>query len=571
MSLARRHLLHRLLPIFLLLALGACGSSDDDAPPAPAPAPAPADPLQPYRTQTLSWADCEIPSLDEDASRQLAQLGQRARCTTVRVPMDYADPARGDIQVAVLRIAATDSQQRQGAIFFNPGGPGEDGLATPLPLAGLFTRATADSPTGSQLLALSRTRDLIGFSPRGVGASTPLACTSDAQLLPVSADAESRTTQNIDDMLHNGRVRAEACLQQPMALHTTTDNTVQDMDLIRVLLGDERISFIGYSYGTWLGAWYARRYPDRVDRMVLDSNVDLSAGFQQFALDQPLAMQRILDEVLAPYAVRHPDAFGVLGHVDAIRELLRSTLRPALRDLARTDLMSSNHDQADNMLVRLLGAAVLEQTLRDHASAAYYDLLSAVTNATYSADAAIQDQARNTALLLLDSLLNQTPSPKPVSLKPEDAVFMAVQCNDSAFNMDPAFWIAQGARISREAPAIGDDGITAQPCLYWPAPRTTVPPLSAMQDLDVLMVQSQFDGATPAEGARQAFAQLPRASLIAVPGEFQHGIFPYGDDCVDRHVIGYLAGQAVGQRELTCTAKPLERDAPEPEDPEEDD
>ena len=255
--------------------LAACGGSN-------AP-----DPMQTFTQQSLAWQACDPTILGQETAL-FEGLGSRAQCANMRVPLDHDNPGKGEAVVALLRVSAEDSKQRAGAIFFNPGGPGGDGLGFAAMYGALWASANPADPLGKPLKQLSMQYDLIGFSPRGVGASTRLYCASNEMLKEVQLPSADRSAENIDNMLYNARLKADACRKNPLSRYINTEQTARDMDLARQLLGDEKLNYIGYSYGTWLGAWYASRFPERAGRMVLDSNMNFAGTFDDAVLMQPM-------------------------------------------------------------------------------------------------------------------------------------------------------------------------------------------------------------------------------------------------------------------------------------------
>ena len=238
---------------FTVAAVAACdAASEGDATGGGAP-PAVTEAVAAPR---ITWGAC--PALAEGASRD-----PRLTCATVKVPLDYRNPGGGEIGVAVSKLPAAESGDRRGVLLLNPGGPASPGLDTP----------GAVAPTLPP--SVPAAYDLIGFDPRGVGHSTPQSCGLDdpslAGLFPYPA-ADGSITANVD----HARTDAERCATNAgkELRHFTTANTARDMDRIRMGLGEEKISYWGQSYGTYLGAVYASLFPDRADRVVLEGNVD---------------------------------------------------------------------------------------------------------------------------------------------------------------------------------------------------------------------------------------------------------------------------------------------------------
>lgn len=546
--------------IAMAASLVACGGGGDSNGSAP-------DPLQSYRDQTLQWAPCDESILGWSEEKTWAQLGDRLQCSTLRVPMDWAQPERSDVWVSVMRVAAADPAQRRGAVLFNPGGPGGDGLGLALDLFTAFGQSNPQSTQGALQLRLLASYDMVGFSPRGTGASTRLTCGTNELKRFVDPSPLALTDANLANAAYNDRKAAEACARNPLTPYISTDATARDMDLLRQLLGEAKLNYVGYSYGTWLGSWYANLFPDRVGRMVLDSAMDFTRSHEQTFIAMLAARQQLHEEVLLPYAARHNPYFG-LGSSSADINAQLQALSAPVQGLLSTTLgnLTYSRSDADRYLDTLRAALGLDQALR-----ALPDLAD-----EGAVDAALQQQVFNAS----DSGRNQAVrtrardlygdyrslyvkfEPSSIQLDELYATFWAVTCSNSPATTDPDAWKATVRSSALRAPWFFFDPILENPCVYWAAPRTAKPGVAAMQGLDILMVQSQYDGATPSEGATHFFAQLPNARRVYVPGEFQHGVFPYSDSCVDSTVVRYLLGETPKERETACQAKPLQQDAP---------
>lgn len=543
------------------LALVACGGDD-----APAAGPA-ADPLQPYRSQTLAWGPCD-PSIlgrdDPSTQKFWQQLGSRLQCADARVPMDWSQPARGDLSVSVLRVAAAQPSKRRGALFFNPGGPGEDGLFMAFRLHHAFSKSLPENPQGALQLRLLDEYDMVGFSPRGVGASTRFACATNELERSVDLGPAGHAQPGYwDDLQYNHRKVSEACLKNPLAPHIHTDATARDLDLLRGLLGDEKLNYVGYSYGTWLGSWYASLFPERVGRMLLDSSTDFTSPFEQIYVLQPVARQRLLDELLAPYAARHAQAFNLGATAEQVRAL-PGTFLPQVQSVLANGISGRlyKHTGADDALNGITAAQGLDAVLRaqppDVPTEVVYAALEAHDFNPTDAEQGLK--ARSIARGMFAEM-TRPAMPQSIRLEGDAAVRTAVRCNDSPTIVDLAYWKAMSDRYAQHYPLFANS-IDHMSCLYWGGPRVTRPPLSAMAGLDVLMLQSQYDAATATEGAMRSFEALPAARLIQVPGEFQHALYPYDDECLDTATTRYLLGESPASRVTTCPAHPLARDVP---------
>lgn len=523
------------------------------------------DPLTPYRTQALTWAECDPTILPSGYGGFLVQLGPRARCATMRVPLDYADPARGEAVVALLRVAAEGGVPRKGAIVFNPGGPGDDGLLFAVLYGTLWTGANPDDPSGAPFKQVSRAFDLVGFSPRGVGASTRTYCGSNELQPFVANPTRDRGDANLAAIRDQARLVAGSCRKNPLTPFVNSEATAQDMDLVRHLLGDEKLNYWGYSYGTWLGSWYASRFPDRVGSMVLGGLLDLTGTLPDAYLRQAAGMQRVLDDVLAPYAARHPDLFGLGADADAIRAVhpsLSIELQGATTGLM-TGLMGAART-ADSAVLALRAGQVLQGILDAHPLATEAEVAALVDAATFSPQPPADAEARAHAQALRAEYFSAMRRDRsPVDLAGSPAAQWTITCDDAAMTRDVPAWEAELGRLSAQYPFAG--GVfSMMPCLYWGGPSVARPALEAATRAGTLLViQSQLDPQTPLEGARVSMAALPNARMLQLEGEITHAIsIPYGNPCIDVPVGAYLLSGTEPPRETACAGKPLPADLP---------
>ena len=553
-------------PLALLLATGlaACGGGDDESQDQGTP-----DPLAVYREQTVAWSACDDTILGGDSPAAIEgmrdivrRLGDRLQCAFVRAPMDWAAPARGDVAVAVMRLSSTDAQQRQGSILLNPGGPGLDGLNSWLHMFRAFEFSNPESAAGAQQLKLLASYDMIGFSPRGVGASTRVYCATNeiSRFVDHSTD-DGQSDSSLANAHYNAAKLAEACQRNPLMPYINTDATARDMDLIRGLVGDAKLNYVGYSYGTWLGAWYASLFPEKVGRMVLDSALDfVPDGMEKALVAKVVARQKIQDDILAPYAARHADYFH-LGATDAEVRAVFTALSPRMQGLLGGSLAANSYQsgKTDDSLEYVLAARALDAVLKrvdprdEDAVEAEIDALELVPD----------DEERHASVKAKVADLYQSYdqfwlNPHLSSVR-ADGAFWPITCNDSVFPADPAAWTS----IVRAQAALGPmyyGLLGGTPCLYWGGPRVTQPDVSAAKALDIMLVQAEFDSATPTPDADRLFERLPGAHRVFVPGEYGHGVFPYVDRCVDPIVVGYLLGEKPAQRQANCPARPLAQD-----------
>jgi pimeloyl-ACP methyl ester carboxylesterase len=498
---------------------------------------APADPLVQYQHQHITWSACAF---------RVGPSAKPAQCARITVPRDWSDPAAGaDLQVAISRTAATGT--RLGAILVNPGGPG--GRGTPLAgaLAGLEP-------------AVGEHYDFVGMDPRGTGQEggddkgfvchVPLG-----QLPPDDAldtlDARDRSARSIALHQRTPRAVAEACGSDPLAPYITTWQTTHDMDLIRVLLGDERLNYLGYSYGTWLGAKYASLFPGRAGKVVLDSSVDfegrLQAAFEAF----PAIDQREFDRVYAPWlARRFPGQLGRTAiEVKEKWERIRTYFKGrgvSPDDFDHLFIGSGNSRQwLLGALVLTKGAAALDAaTAPPPPSSALGADLDRVSRAVFGIPA---------AELTAADVAAATPEPDHAEVP---GTRLAVACGDQP--TPAATWYkVLSDRQGPEYPLFGWAYGLGEPCGHWAGrPRHRLPRLPARAAKNVLVVQGEFDPQTGYEQAAAAAkaAGVPMVSVADSPFHGQYAVS--GNSCVDNLVNAYFLGGA-RPADTLCPGVPL--------------
>ena len=530
----------------LAVLLNACGGGSNP----------PVDPLASFKRQKLVWQACDATLMGE-GENAITALGERAKCALMRAPLDYSNPAQGELQVALARVTAEQPQQRLGSIVFNPGGPGGDGL-TFAPLFGhLFGIANPGDPSGKLLKEMSNRYDLVGFSPRGVGSSSSLTCSS-PELWEVITDLRfDRSTENLKKAQHNVRLQAQACSKNPLTKYIHTDATARDMDLMREVLGDAKLNYIGYSYGTWLGSWYASLFPERVGRMLFDSSMNVVDSYDDATLLSEVGAHRVLNEVMIPYAARHPERFNLGSSAAQVNSLLLALPVP-VKEALFPNIAFNTSEGIDSDLLGMtasVGLQALRARLPNATEAEFHDAIQTYAFTSGPDNLVAIDIAHNLAARLF------APRPRmPNVTGPQKAVYMSVVCNDMATRGDAQYWVDIGNQYAARYPLVGGPA-TANPCLYWTAPVTTRPSLAAATKAGpLLMLQSRYDAATPFEGAKVTLDALPNASMIVIEDEYKHGLFPYNVACVDVKVAEYFINGKMPDRMSSCPGKPLPAD-----------
>ena len=491
----------------LLVAGVVAGCSTSASPATPTESAAPA-----AVPSELVWATC--PEGVEPADAEPSGL----RCTTVSVPLDYADPDGTRIDLMISRLPSADPDRRRGVLLLNPGGPGGTALDQPTFLA---TQGLSQDVLDSY--------DLIGMDTRGVGHSAPITCgftNGDAyqgNIPPYAIDdaavvERATVVEQIADRCAandtDGRLR-----------HITTANMARDLDRIRAALGEDTASYLGYSYGTALGAAYTSMFPDNTDRVVLDSNIGDThldqAGLRRYGL----GMEETFPDFAAWLAERH-DQYQ-LGRTP---EEVRGTYLEFAQRLDR-----SPENGLDGTAFRLSTfASLYNRNLYPQIAAAW-------------------------ATLLLPPADLPVPAFDPSAPSPYDnawSVFLAVTCNDVEWPEDSADYRQAVAEDRERYPLFGAAAANILPCAYWHHEPAEGPiPVDADGPTNVLVVQNQRDPVTPLSGGRMindAFGD--RARLLEIDGSGHGGFVRDGNPCAVEAVTAFLVDGTMPEQDITCAA-----------------
>jgi pimeloyl-ACP methyl ester carboxylesterase len=500
-----------------LIALAGCTSGS-----APAgqgsPSPASASRVPAVSTRpALHWHPCPA-------------LGQQLRCTSLQVPLDYARPAGRKITLALSEVPATaPASQRQGVLLVNPGGPGGPGLTLAAFVASGLEPAVAARYT------------IVGFDTRGVGASVPaLDCDRGffASVRPNYVPASAKAEQVLI-----GRARAYAadCEQKFGWLlpYMTTRDIARDMNSIRLALGQPKISYFGYSYGTYIGQVYATMFPGTVRRMVLDSTVDPKGAWYADNISQDYAFQGRMQAFFA-WVARYDSVYHLGGTAAQVTRAWNT---------ARARLAA--HPAAGPSGRPLVGPDELNDTyLAGGYNDDYWPGLASALASYLHVGSATQ------LILQYDSEGRQNEN--------EFAVYNAVECSDVAWPRSWARWNADTRRVYATAPfeAWGNAWFNAA-CAFWPVRGPARPMRIRGAGLPgILMLQGTLDAATPYAGAQVAHRLLPSARMVVVEGSGNHGqsLANPPNTCVNGYLNRYLATGALPSRpglvNATCPAVP---------------
>ncbi|MER5965711.1 alpha/beta hydrolase [Streptomyces sp. NPDC002057] len=482
------------------------------APAVPAPRAA-VDPLKPYTQQKPRWKRCD------------AEAPAAYECATIRVPLDYTRPGGRKLDIAVSRTKATDPRARRGVLLLNPGGPGGSGLDMPLWLA-------PELPD-----AVKRTYDLIGFDPRGVGRSSPVSCGLNGDELNWQRPYKAAT---FDKDVRWARTVAAKCRAKGGGVlpHLTTRNTARDLDVIRAALGEKKISYLGYSYGTYLGAVYTQMFPRRSDRFVLDSAVDPARIWRGMIQVWAEGAEPAFTRWSAWTAERHA-TYG-LGDTPA-------KVRTTFWDLVA---------RADRQPIELDGTLLTGDDIRS-GRAEFFDVATAAETV-----ARLRKAAEGGTPAPARSWPGTSPSPVPptfaraVPSDNMDASFWAVVCADTrAWPRDPEQYRRDAVRDKARYPLYGDFASHIKPCAFWG--NGSEPATEVNNTVGALILQNEWDSQTPLVSGQGLRRTLKGSRMVTVLGGQGHGVYGSGS-CADGTATAYLVTGRLPAADVTCQASPAQ-------------
>jgi pimeloyl-ACP methyl ester carboxylesterase len=484
--------------------------------------------LAEFHDQEVDWRPCE--------EAVLRTLG----CAEIEVPLDYSDPGGDRVTLAISRRAASDPDRRRGILLTNPGGPGGPGRTIPLP----------SSDSGGGVLGDERVAevyDVIGMDPRGTGASTPrMDCGTGYALAPPRPDDDE-----FSGLTRGAIAYQRACAQADGDLrpHMTTANTARDMDVVRAALGEDRINYLGWSYGTYLGAVYGSLYPERLDRSVLDSAVHPDRIWREVFTLQAPAYSRNVERYTA-WLAEHDDLYGLGSTPEEVGAAFEATSR-RLEENPREDVPGIPDGTAygDDEWDFLVGAVARYQGEWDVLTE---DLVRFVRDEPFPEAAAAAGG----------------PEPEPAPVPVLDPVFAsnvdlqtAVLCEADWPDRLSGYYADMREVRGAHPFGVGVLWHAPHPCTFDTA-APVEPPVDVERDgyPAGLVIAAEFDTQTAYEGG-PALADRLGAPLLTVEDEGGHGFYGVaGLDCVTDAVDAYLVDGAAPE-EASCPGTPI----PEPD------
>ncbi|MFI7000426.1 alpha/beta hydrolase [Nocardia sp. NPDC050175] len=494
-----------------------------------------------YLEQRIDWRLCFDP---QDVPKDLPPGSGRLECGSYTVPRDWRQPdGQHDLTIAVSRLRPANGAPK-GTVLTNPGGPGIPGRSMPLLLLRAARTAVLDN------------MEVIGIDVRGLGGSTNVSC---GQYSGFSLDPRDQSEGNLD-LLHGANdLYARFCQAKSGELgrYISTEQTVQDFDLLRHLLGRQKVNWLGYSGGTWLGAYYATYFPTRVDRFVFDSVMDVTGTWEDDQFRAPAAVERRFRGDFTPWVARYDQLY----HLGATGDAVRQSYERVRAVLAERPVRVPQSGPIDAVALDSTLSTVMYDKRYFPQAAEYLSALRTV------ADRPADDPEIGTALAQLAELTPMLKTvlvrliggavPFGVNVDSWAATRLSIQCNDT-----PAHdWTDNLHTMQRLGSAYPLRGYSVLwPCSSWKRPQGQLETPTGQGLPPVLLVQSVNDPGTAREGAEQTHRTFANSRLLTVIDEGDHGIYANGNDCVDTIVESFLVDGVTPAQDLTCNGIPL----PEP-------
>lgn len=465
--------------------------------------------LEPFYRQVLKWKACE---------------GEGFQCATVTVPMDWKHPAAKSISLSIIRKPASGTAI--GSLLVNPGGPGGSGYN--------FIRDSLDYAVSTEL---QRSYDVVGFDPRGVNRSSPVKCSAkpvelDHFLFDVSPNPYG-SAEWIADQRANAVAFGASCLKHTGEVlgFIDTDSSARDLDLLRATLGDRKLNYLGYSYGTLLGATYAELYPKKTGRLVLDGAVNPAASAFEVGSAQAVGFESALRKYIQDCQTGTKCPFS--GSVSAAMTGVRSILD----GLDASPLRAKDGRQ-------LSSATMFSAIVYPLYEPSRWPILSSLFRATLKGDPSV-------AFILADEYYGRTEKGGYNDNSTE--AFVGVNCLD--YPSPPSTEASlreEEAKFVAVAPTLGQQMAYDTSCETWPFKATRVRgPINARGSAPILVVGTTNDPATPYVWAQELAKQLENGHLISYRGE-GHTAYNKSNSCVNNAVDIFFLRGSVPKSDPKC-------------------
>jgi pimeloyl-ACP methyl ester carboxylesterase len=496
----------RLAALVLLGALlgGACAEAADDNPLAggatsttdgsddPTTSTTAGEGPQGFRPDPIEWDDCFA-----------------GECATLEVPLDYSDPGGDTTEIAVARVPA--SGDRIGSLFVNPGGPG----ASAIEMASYLPMILPDE--------ISEHFDIVGVDPRGVGDSSPIDCGVGATEL-YGVDASIETPEDRQALLDISAEYVSDCADKysDVLPFVGTRDVARDMDSVRAAMGDEQLSYLGFSYGTAIGQVYAELFPERVRSMILDGVLELGPTGLELAAEQAAGFETALSRWVE-FCNTGDDCQTAGSALQAVEQVLALAEQPGGIPAPDADRPAGPGEA--NLGISL---ALYSQSLWTNLDSA----LAAALAGNGSELVALADQYIGIG---------------------DFEIYFAVNCLDFAWPTgDPETFLSAAKATAAQSPHFGEALVNDYiRCVDWPVTPDPLEPVTAPNTPPILVVSTTGDPATPYEGGVRVARNLKSGVLVTNEGD-GHTVVADGKRCIDDIVVTYLIDEAPPQDGITC-------------------
>jgi pimeloyl-ACP methyl ester carboxylesterase len=468
------------------------------------PAPAAGAAVRPAATGGLRWRACGS-----------------AQCATLTVPLDEFHPDDRTVGLALVRIPARDPSHRIGSLLVNPGGPGASGVS--------FTRSAAESFPSE----IRDRFDIVGWDTRGVG-HTAIRCNDNLDSY-YSLDFAPETDAERTALVAGAQRLVDSCEASSGALlpYLSSEYTARDMDRIRAALGDAKLTYLGFSYGTYLGTLYARDFPQRVRALVLDGAIDpaLSASDQQ--VQQAVGFEQSLDQFLKACAGDSGCSFNRDGKSPQAYDALRARVEAK-------PIAGRGSDRGRQLGGTEFDIAVTQALYAG--SSAWPTLAQALDDA---------DHGDPTTLFSLSD--EYTGRNSDGTYDALDDAFFAIGCPDGPPMGGLAGMRQIEDRAAVAAPRLGRSIVNNSiPCAIWPVqPTAPATAIHAPGTPPIVVIGTRHDPATPLRWAQGLARELDGGVLMTARGS-RHTAFAAGNSCIDDHVVTYLVDRKPPKNNTAC-------------------
>ena len=453
--------------------------------------------LKDYYAQALSWKSC----------------ADGFECASFLVPIDYDNLKSGNFKLRALRHRANKENLRIGSLVVNPGGPGGSGIDFAYNAPDIVSQAINDR------------YDVVGIDGRGVNKSDPIYCLSDKeQDAFINIDGEVNSEADLNKLISSSKNFVNSCVKAAgiKVGHVSTFESAKDMDILRALLGDTKLNYLGKSYGSYLGAIYITLFPKKVGRIILDGAIDPNISFSEQDLTQVASFERALDDYLAKN-----------------REYSKETIQKFIKQAKTSPLKSKS------------GRALTRSLVITSLAASLYDNTEGWDSLSKALQAAIKDGNPDLILGIADGYNNRDASGHYYNN--ENDIGIAINCLDWQRNKSVTQMRAESSKFVKASPTFGPYmGYSGLPCLYWPAPvKQPKLPFNNLKTEKFMIIGVTKDPATPYSWAVGLAKEFPNSILLTLQGEGHTGQ-NRGNSCIDNKVDDFLLAGNLPNSALTC-------------------